>query len=193
MAGADMATNAGVASLAYNQALMDSRNAENSLLRSYGFVSADASGNYTTEGAQSAFDPRTLFRDAAPTEEDVTKIVSGLKIGGTGKLADVMRAGGTAEADIIAGARSAGFGEDTGVTSGIVEQRKALAEKQTAQGVRAGKMEFLTGTAQALGGIGQAQLGLQQARLSDLAQAELSKALAATLPRVPNPTRRGRA
>lgn len=193
MAGADLATNAGVASLAYNQALMDSRNAQNSLLRSYGFVSADASGNYTTEGAQSAFDPRTLFRDAAPTEEDVTKMVSGLKIGGTGRLADVMRSGGTAEADITAGARRAGFGEDTGVTSGLVEQRKALAEKQTAQGVRAGKMEFLTGEAQALGGIGQAQLGLQQARVSDLAQAELSKALAATLPRVPNPTRRGRA
>jgi hypothetical protein len=181
MAGSDMMTNAGVASLAYNDALTQARTAQNSLFRGFGFVSADAGGNYTTEAAQSAFDPRTLFRDAAPTENQLTGMAQNLHIGGTGKIADTMRAGGTAQADITEAAQHSGFGGASGVTSGITQQQRDLAATQTSQNVMADKLKFLTGEASALGGIGSAQMQLQQTTAADAAQANINKAIIAAL------------
>lgn len=181
MAGSDMMTNAGVASLAYNDALMQARNAQNSLFRGYGFVSADAGGNYTTEAAQSAFDPRTLFRDSAPTEDQLTTMSKNLRVGGTGKIADTMRAGGTAQSDITEAALHSGFGDGTGVTSGLTQQQRELAANQTTQNVTADKLKFLTGEAGALGNIGAAQMQLKQTTAADAAQARINKAIIAAL------------
>lgn len=194
MAGSDLMTNAGVASIAYNDALMQARNAQNSLLRSYGFVGADAGGNYTTASLQKAFDPRTLFKDAAPSEGDITSMSRSMKVGGTGQLADILRAGGTTAAETTEAAQHAGFGADTGVSGGIVQQRMDLARKQAQEQLQGGELQFLQGEAQALGGIGQAQSDLQQARLYDIAQGNLNRSLMGSIlnPRGVTPKGRGK-
>jgi L-alanine-DL-glutamate epimerase-like enolase superfamily enzyme len=176
MAGQDMMTNAGVASLAYNDALMQARTAQDSLLRGYGFVSADAGGNYTTESAQSAFDPRVLFRDAAPSADQLSSMVKNLRVGGTGKIADTMRSGATAQSDITESAAHSGLSEQSGVGGGIIQQRRDLAAHQSEQGVNADKLKFLTGEASAFAPIGAAQMDLKKAGLYDRLLSSISMA-----------------
>ena len=171
-----MMTNAGVASLAYNDALMQARNAQNTLLRNYGFVSADAGGNYTTESAQAAFDPRTLFRDAAPNENQLSVMMKNLHVGGSGKIADTMRSGATAQSDITESAVHSGLSEQSGVGGGIVQQRRDLAAHQSDQSVNADKLKFLTGEASAFAPIGVAQMDLKKAGVYDRLLNTLSRA-----------------
>ena len=178
----DLMTNTGIAAVAYEDALKGARDMQNSLLRQYGFVSADAAGNYTTENAQSAFDPRTLFRDAAPTQEQLNTMMSNFKIGSTGALSDIMRMGASAQSDVTASARQAGFGVDTGISGGLTQQRRELAASKAQQELQAGEMKFLTSEAGALAPIGGAYSDLQKARLMDVAQQNLSTAEMQTTP-----------
>lgn len=178
----DLMTNTGIAAIAYDDALKGARDMQNSLLRQYGFVSADAAGNYTTESAQSAFDPRTLFRDGAPSADQVNEMFKNLKIGSTGVLSDVMRAGASAQADVSAGAERAGFGGDTGITSGLTQQRRELAASQAQQNLQSSEMQFLGKEASALAPIGGAYSDLQKARLQDIAAQQETQAQEASMP-----------
>jgi hypothetical protein len=171
MAGEDILTYTGQAAIAYQDALNQARNSQNMLLRQYGLTGTDASGNYTVEGAQAAFDPNTLIKDTNTGLDinKVTELAKGLRVGATGKLADIMSGGVSGEADVVGQARAAGFGEASGIGGGIINQRRQLAESKAQQDLAAGKQEFLTAEANALAPIGEASSAFKQAQFKDVA------------------------
>jgi len=168
---ADLMTNTSQATIAYQDALNQARNAQNSLFRSYGMTSADANGNYSVEGAQGAFDPNTLFANSNTGLDlnKITELSKGLQIGGTGRLADIEKAGASGVSDVTGAAQRAGFGADTGVSGGIIGQRQQLARSQAEANLAGGKQEFLTAEANALNPIGQASSDFKQAQFQDQA------------------------
>lgn len=160
MAGEDLLTYSGQAAIAYQDALNQARNAQNALLRQYGFTAPDASGAYSVEGAQSAFDPNTLF-DKATGGIDKTKLenlAKSLQVGGTGRIADISRAGASSEAEAVMEVRQR-LGE--GIGGGLMAQRRGLAESMTAGQVGQAKSEFLAGIGEALAPIGGAYQNLK--------------------------------
>ena len=160
MAGEDLLTYSGQAAIAYQDALNQAKNAQNALLRQYGFTAPDASGAYSVEGAQSAFDPNTLF-DKATGGIDKTKLenlAKSLQVGGTGRLADISRAGASSEAEAVMEVRQR-LGE--GIGGGLMAQRRGLAEAMTAGQVDQAKSEFLAGIGEALAPIGGAYQNLK--------------------------------
>jgi hypothetical protein len=169
VAGEDLLTYSGQASIAYQDALNQARNTQNALLRQYGFTAPSASGEYSVEGAQAAFDPNTLF-DKATGGVDKAKLeslVSGLQVGGRGLLADITRAGASGEAEAMSEVRSRGFGGEIG--GGLLGQRRALAEAQAAGQLGTAKQQFLGGLGEALSPIGGAYQNLQTAMAQDKA------------------------
>jgi len=168
VAGEDLLTYSGQAAIAYQDALNQARNAQNALLRQYGFTAPDASGAYTIEGAQSAFDPNTLF-DKATGGIDKTKLenlAKSLQVGGTGRLADISRAGASSEAEAVMEVRQR-LGE--GIGGGLMAQRRGLAESMTAGQVGQAKSEFLAGISGALAPIGGAWQDIKTAEAMDRA------------------------
>lgn len=168
----DLLTNTANAQTAYDDALKAARNASNSLFRSYGYTAPDSAGNYSVEGAQGAFNPMELFKNAqGGVDLDKIKSMAGsLQIGGTGKLADIMKAGasGVSEADI--GMASRGFnasGQEGAITGGLAAQQRQLAQSKAQGALAAGKEEFLTAEAQALAPIGQASSAYKNAMFQD--------------------------
>jgi len=181
VAGEDLLTYSGQAAIAYRDALNQAQNTQNALLRQYGFVAPDASGAYTVEGAQGAFDPNTLF-DKATGGIDKAKLenlAKNLQVGGTGRLADISRAGATGEAEAVMEVRQR-LGE--GIGGGLMAQRRSLAESIAAGQLGAAKSEFLTGLGEAMSPIGSAFQQLQIATAQDKADEEAAKAYAGTLP-----------
>lgn len=168
---ADLLTNTANAQTAYSDALNQARNAQNALFQTYGYTSADASGNYSVGNAQSAFDPNSLFKDVN-TGLDVSKVsdmAKNLQIGGTGKLADIERSGGSGVAAVSEAAQHSGFGNASGVGGGIINQRKDLARATAEGNLLAGKNQFVTDVAGALAPIGQASSNYKQAGIMDSA------------------------
>ena len=182
MAGEDLLTYTGQASIAYQDALNQARNTQNALLRQYGFTAPSATGEYSVEGAQTAFDPNTLFNQATGgiDKAKLESLVGGLQAGGKGLLADISRSGASAEADVISEARSRGFGGEIG--GGLLGQRRALAEAQTKGQLGTAKQQFLAGIGEALSPIGGAFQGLKLAEAQDKALQEEALAAQATLP-----------
>lgn len=182
MAGADVLTYSGQAAIAYQDALNQARNAQNALLRQYGFTAPSASGEYSVEGAQGAFDPNSLFDKASGgiDKAKLQQLAGSLQIGGTGVLADIMRGGASAEADVVSEARSRGFGGEVG--GGLLAQRRQLAEAQTGGELAAGKEKFLAGIGEALSPIGGAWQGLQNAQAMDELARQQAEAMKATIP-----------
>ena len=169
MAGEDLLTYTGQASIAYQDALNQARNAQNALLRQYGFTAPSATGGYSVEGAQAAFDPNTLF-DKATGGVDKAKLASlasSLGVGGTGLISDIGRAGTSAEADVVAEARSRGLGGEIG--GGLISQRRQLAEAQTSGQLGQAKNEFISALGQSLSPIGTSYQQLQTAQSMDTA------------------------
>lgn len=169
MAGEDLINYAGSAAVAYADALNQARNTQNMLLRQYGFVAPSGSG-YSTEGAQAAFDPNTLFdvNTGGVDQAKLKQAMSSIQVGGTGLLADVARAGASGEADVVAETRSR-LGEFGG---GLLQQRRGLAESVASGKMGQAKGEFISALSQGLAPIGGAWQDLQAAN----AQAALSNA-----------------
>lgn len=169
MAGEDLLTYTGQAAIAYQDALNQARNTQNALLRQYGFVAPSASGNYSVEGAQAAFDPNTLFNKATGgvDAEALKQVMSGIRTGGTGMLAEIGKAGAGAEADVVAEAQSRGFGGEIG--GGLVGQRRQLAEAQTKGQLGQAKNEFISALSQGLSPIGGSWQQLQTGQAIDTA------------------------
>lgn len=182
MAGDSILSYSGQAAVAYQDALNQARNTQNALLRQYGFTAPSASGEYSVEGAQSAFDPNSLFDKASGgiDKAKLQQLASSLQVGGTGVLSDIMRKGASSEADVVSEARSRGFGEEIG--GGLMAQRRQLAEAQTSGEVAAGKEQFLSGIGQALSPIGGAWQGLQNAQAMDELARQQAEALKSTIP-----------
>ena len=179
MASIDLATNAGKASVAYQDALNQARNAQNALLRQYGFTAPNVGGGYSVESAQRAFDPNTLF-DKATGGIDTAKLQSlagSLEAGPTGMLADISRGGASAEAEAVLGARAAGI-----AGGGLAAQRRRLAEAQTGAQLGQARSSFLAGLGEAMSPIGGAFQQLQIAQAEDKAAEEAAKAASATIP-----------
>ena len=179
MASIDLATNAGKASVAYQDALNQARNAQNALLRQYGFTAPNVGGGYSIESAQRAFDPNTLF-DKATGGIDTAKLqslASSLQAGPTGMLADISRGGASAEAEAVLGARAAGI-----AGGGLAAQRRRLAEAQTGAQLGQARSSFLAGLGEAMSPIGGAFQQLQIAQAEDKAAEEAAKAASATIP-----------
>lgn len=180
----DLVSNAGMAAIAYRDALTAAQNTQNALLRQYGFTMPGAGGQYTVEGAQAAFDPNTLFDQATGgiNQARLSELAGRIQVGGTGLLSDIMRGGASAEAEAALGARSAGISG-----GGLAAQRRALAEAQTSGQLGQARQEFVSGIAQGLQPIGAAYSGLQQARIADRMAAEAAAAARATIPSVSEP------
>ena len=170
MAGEDLLTYTGQASIAYQDALNQARNAQNALLRQYGFTAPSATGGYSVEGAQAAFDPNTLFdvNTGGVDQAKLKQAMSSIQVGGTGLLADVARAGASGEADVVAETRSR-LGEFGG---GLLQQRRGLAESVASGKMGQAKGEFISALSQSLAPIGGAWQDMQAAN----AQAALSNA-----------------
>lgn len=181
MAGEDILGYTGAAAVAYKDALDAANNAKNALLRQYGFTMPNASGEYTIEGAQAAFDPNTLFsRETGQLDANALQRIAGsLTAGGKGLLADITSAGASTEADVISEARSRGFGGDIG--GGLMNQRRRLAETQTKGELGQARSEFLASLGQTFAPIGGAWQNLQTGMLQDQAAQEAAKAYEATL------------
>ncbi len=184
MAGEDLLTYSGQAAIAYQDALNQAKNMQNALLRQYGFVAPDASGNYSVEGAQSAFDPNTLFDKATGgiDQAKLSQLVGGLGVGGTGRIADISRAGASSEAEAAMEVRQR-LGE--GIGGGLMSQRRGLAEAMTAGQVGAAKSEFLAGLGEAMSPIGGAFQSLRIAEAQDKLAMEEAAAIQAGLPTMP--------
>lgn len=184
MASVDLTTNAGQAAVAYQDALNQARNAQNALLRQYGFTAPAVGGGYTIEAAQRAFDPNVLF-DKATGGIDTARLqglAGSLEAGPTGMLADIGRGGAAAEAEAALGARSAGI-----AGGGLAAQRRRLAEAQTGAQLGQARSSFLAGLGEAMAPIGGAFQQLQIAQAQDKAAEEAARAAAATLPQQVQP------
>lgn len=181
MAGEDLLTYTGQASIAYQDALNQARNAQNALLRQYGFTAPSATGEYSVEGAQAAFDPNTLFDKASGGVDKarLASLASSLRMGGSGLLANIGREGTSVEADVMGEARSRGLGGEIG--GGLISQRRQLAEAQTRGKMGAAKNEFMAGIAGALSPIGAAYQNLQNAGIYDQAAINEANAYKASL------------
>lgn len=171
MAGEDLLNYTGQAAIAYQDALNQAKFAQNALLRQYGFTAPSASGEYTVEGAQAAFDPNTLFDKATGgiDRARLGELSAGLRVGGTGRLADIMRSGASGEAEAAMEVRQR-LGE--GIGGGLMSQRRGLAEQLAAGELGAAKSEFISGLGQALSPISSAYQGLQSAQIQDRLAAE---------------------
>lgn len=168
---ADLLTNTGQAAIAYQDALNQARNTANMLLRQYGFVKPNASGDYTTEEAQNAFDPNKLFDLATGglNQAALGEAVKGLSVGAGGTIGGLYKGGADVAAEQLTAARASGLRG-----GGLAAQRRKLAQAQTAGQVGQAKTSFLSSIAQGLAPIGGAWQGLQTARTQD----ELARQLA---------------
>ena len=169
MAGEDLLTYTGQATIAYQDALNQARNTQNALLRQYGFIAPNSTGGYSTEAAQAAFDPNSLF-DKATGGVDQAKLaqaMSSIGIGGGGLLGQIGSAGAGAEAEAIQEAASRGFGGEIG--GGLMNQRRQLAEAQTRGQLGQAKNEFISALGQSLSPIGTSYQQLQTAQSMDTA------------------------
>lgn len=158
---ADLMGNTANATSAYSDALKQARNASNSLFLSYGFQAPDATGNYSTKGAQDAFNPMTLFAnaDATPDLGSLQTQINGLQVGGSGKLADIVKSGASdvSNADIaMAGRGFNASGQEGAVTGGLVTQREDLARSTAQANLQAGKNQFVSDYGMTLQPLGQA-------------------------------------
>ena len=180
MAGDSLLTYTGQASIAYQDALNQARNTQNSLLRQYGFTSPNASGQYSVENAQSAFDPNSLYdRNTGSVDKNkLASLMGSLQYGNTGRLADVARGGVSGEADVMSEVRSRGLGGEIG--GGLMNQRRNLAESVAGSQMGAAKNEFIAGLGGALAPIGGAWQNLQTAQAQDAANLAAANARNAT-------------
>jgi len=182
MATIGLTTNAGKASIAYQDALNQARNTQNALLRQYGFTMPGVNGAYSIEAAQSAFDPNTLFNTNTGQIDQsmIQRLAGSLQAGTTGILSDITRGGGAAEASVLAAGRASGL-----AGGGLMAQRRALSESQTATQMGQAKSDFLAGVGEALSPIGSAYQQIAVGTAEDKAAAEAADAAAATTPTAP--------
>jgi hypothetical protein len=176
--------NAGRAAVLYQDSLNQARNAQNSLFAQYGWTMPNSGGGYDTESTGSAFDPNKLYnKETGVLDQAAFDAAAGqMRIGGKGILSDVMRGGGSAEADAMAQSAATGTG-----LGGLANQRRMLAESQTAGQLGAAKSDYLSQFAQANQPIGGAYQGLQTAINEDkiaAAEAQALKDSAAVTPPV---------
>ena len=176
--------NAGRAAILYQDSLNQARNAQNSLFAQYGWTMPNSSGGYDTQSTGSAFDPNRLYnKETGVLDQAAFDAAAGqMRIGGKGILSDVMRGGGSAEADAMA--QSAATGTSGG---GLANQRRMLAESQTEGQLGNAKAQYLTQFAEANQPIGGAYQGLQTAINEDkiaAAEAQALKDSAAVTPPV---------
>lgn len=126
--------NAVMAAMAYRQAVEDAGNFVDQQMRQYGWTAPDASGVYSTMGAQDAFDPdRVIQFDAfgAPVVDaaQVMQSTQRGQYGTTGLFAETAQQAAAQEADIMAGERMRGFGRGSGLSG----QRQRFAETTAAR------------------------------------------------------------
>tara|TARA_R110000868_G_scaffold409919_1_gene696525 strand:+ start:284 stop:955 length:672 start_codon:yes stop_codon:yes gene_type:complete len=173
---ADLLTNTGQASIAYQDALNQARNAQNALFAQYGYTMPNASGGYDSKSAGEAFDPNSLY-DKSTGKVDETKLTEmfgQMQMGGTGLMADITRGGASAESGAVEELQSRGFGGDIG--GGLIGQRRQLAESQTKGQIGSAKNQFVAGIGQAQAPIGGAWQTLQTGMAMDTANTAANQA-----------------
>jgi len=166
--------NAGRAAVLYQDSLNQARNAQNSLFAQYGWTMPNSGGGYDTQSTGSAFDPNKLYnKETGVLDQAAFDAAAGqMRIGGKGILSDVMRGGGSAEADAMAQSAATGTGG-----GGLANQRRMLAESQTEGQLGAAKSDYLSQFAEANQPIGGAYQGLQTAISEDKVAAAEAQAL----------------
>jgi hypothetical protein len=181
MSSIDLTSAAGQAAVAYQDALNQARNTQNALLRQYGFTAPGVGGEYSVEAAQRAFDPNVLFDKATGgiDQARLQQLAGGLRMGTSGVFGEIARGGASAEAEAVLASRTAGL------RGGLAEQRRRLAETQTATQTSQAQQEFLAGLGEAMAPIGGAFQRLQISQAEAKAQEEAARAAASTLPQTP--------
>lgn len=174
MATGDIVDYSGQAAIAYQDALNQASAAKDALFRSYGLTMAGPSGEYSVEAAQSAFDPNALYKGGELDAEKLKTMAEGVTIGGTGRLADVMRSGASAEAQAQQEAMSRGLAGDIG--GGLGQQQRELAQNLAAQQLGAEKTGFLESIAQQFAPIGSEYQRLRLATGQNILGAGLGRA-----------------
>ena len=184
---ADLLTNTGQAAIAYQDALNQARNAQNTLFAQYGYTMPNASGGYDSKSAGEAFDPNSLYDKSTGVldQNRLTQMFGQLQMGGSGLLADITRGGASSEASAVGELQSRGLGGDIG--GGLVGQRRQLAESQASGQLGAAKNQFIAGIGQAQSGIGSAYQNLQTGMAMDKVAAAEAEALRASAANVAAP------
>ncbi len=132
---AEVADNAIRASMAYRGAVEDYGNFIDSAMREYGWTMPDATGSYSVQGAQDAFDPdRTIQFDASGrptgTPGSIAASTSGGQYGTTGLFARTAQESAALEAQEMASMRGRGFGAGSGLGR-QVESRLETGAKES--------------------------------------------------------------
>lgn len=154
MAGEDLLTYSGAASVAYKDAVDAATRSAKALFNEY-------------YGSVPDFDFGSIFnKETGDVSEDALKqVTSGLVSSGKGVLADIGRSGASAEADIGAEFRARGFAG--GIGGGLAAQRRGLAETMAASQAGAAKKQFLGGIGEAISPVGASWQDLQAAMIQD--------------------------
>ena len=124
----DNATNA---AMAWASATKDAGNFIDSLMMEYGWTMPGPDGTYSTIAAADAFDPNNVmqFSETGQAIYDPSRVkTSGGQIGGKGIFSDILRGGGTQEAEIVQDVRGRGI-----MQGGLAKQARQLAEDLATQ------------------------------------------------------------
>jgi hypothetical protein len=176
---ADVANNAMNAALAYRQAVEEYGNFVDSAMRQYGWTMPDASGQYSVQGAQDAFDPdRVIQYDTSGkpvfnVAETVARTAGG-QYGTTGLFAQTAQESAAQEAEARAAARG------RGLRGGVASQQERLAETLAGRQMGTVSAGLFQDVFARYGGLGKAY---QQIAVGEATDAAINAAnLAASMP-----------
>lgn len=154
MAGEDLLTYSGAASVAYKDAVDAATRNAKALFNQY-------YGNVPDFDFGSVFNKET----GEVSKNALNQFTSGLVSSGKGVFADIGRGGASAEADVASEFRARGF--DGGIGGGLAAQRRGLVESMTAKQTGAAKSQFLAGIGEAVSPVGASWQDLQAAMIQD--------------------------
>jgi len=171
----DLTQNAASAAMAFRGATEDAGNYIDSLMQDYGWTMPGADGTYSTVNAGDAFDPNNVmsFGEGGRANVDASAIAAQAasgKYGGKGVFSDIMRSGGSQEADAVSQAMNRGLG--TG--SGLAKQQRALAEDMTTKNSGLASADLFKKLFGQYGGVRKSYSDLYAAQVGDASNAAIT-------------------
>lgn len=180
---ADVANNAMNAALAYRSAVEDYGNFIDSAMRQYGWTMPDASGQYSVQGAQDAFDPERVIQYDTTGKpvfniEAVAAQTAGGQYGTKGLFAQTAQASASQEAQARAATRG------RGLRGGLATQQERLAETLAGQQMGQVSAGLFQDIFSRYGGLGKSY---QQIAVGEATDATINAANAAASAPTTNP------
>jgi hypothetical protein len=140
------------AARAWNQSLTDYGNFIDQSMRQYGWTMPNASGQYSVQSAQDAFDPQTMLQfgeDGRPSFDAASlgRMGSVGQYGTTGLFAETTQMGAAREAEARMGAQA------RGIKGGLAAQQERLAETLAGRELSEVSRSMFEGISGGFGGI----------------------------------------